>query len=96
MTYVTWHDAGYDHYQGVAKIGKDSSAVVIVPAPGADASTFPAVGLTDVKIYLVADKTVKEITKEEILDGDMVIIYTEHNSDEITAIYVVDDNPRNP
>ena len=94
VTYVTWHDAGYDHYQGVAKIGKDSSAVVIVPAPGQDATTFPAVGLTGVKIYLVADKTVKEITKEEILNNDMVIIYTEHNSDEIVAIYVVDDNPR--
>ena len=96
VTYVTWHDAGYDHYQGVAKIGKDSSAVVIVPAPGQDATTFPAVGLTGVKIYLVADKTVKEITKEEILDNDTVIIYTEHNSDEITAIYVIDDNPGRP
>ena len=71
--------------QGLIEECKDNSAIVI------NAADHPAIGLTGVKIYYVNGDTVTAMEAADLEVGNYVIIYSE--DDEITEIYVFDENP---
>lgn len=89
VTYVTYRAAinTVAIYEGVVSEGSDASAIVVEKTGGTGKT--PAIGLTNVKIYLVENNTVTAVESSEIQVGDQVVVYADHATDNIVAIYIV-------
>ena len=89
VTYVTYRAAinTVEMYEGVVAEGGDASAIVVEKKDGT--GTTPALGLTNVKIYLVSGDKVTAVEASEIQVGDQVVVYADHATDNIVAIYIV-------
>ena len=89
VTYVTYRAAinTVEMYEGVVAEGGDASAIVVEKKDGTGKT--PAIGLTNVKIYLVSGDKVTAVEASEIQVGDQVVVYADHATDNIVAIYIV-------
>ena len=89
VTYVTYRAAinTVEMYEGVVAGGGDASAIVVEKKDGTGKT--PAIGLTNVKIYLVSGDKVTAVEASEIQVGDQVVVYADHATDNIVAIYIV-------
>ena len=89
VTYVTYRAAinTVAIYEGVVSEGSDASAIVVEKTDGTGKT--PAIGLTNVKIYLVSGDKVTAVEAREIQVGDQVVVYADHATDNIVAIYIV-------
>ena len=89
VTYVTYRAAinTVAMYEGVVAEGSDASAIVVEKKDGTGKT--PAIGLTNVKIYLVSGDKVTAVEAREIQVGDQVVVYADHANDNIIAIYIV-------
>ena len=89
VTYVTYRAAinTVEMCEGVVAEGGDASAIVVEKKDGTGKT--PAIGLTNVKIYLVSGDKVTAVEASEIQVGDQVVVYADHATDNIVAIYIV-------
>ena len=88
VTYVTYRAAinTVMYAEGIVDKGSDASAIVVTKDDG---TKTPAIGLTNVKIYLVSGDKVTAVEASEIQVGDQVVVYADHANDNIVAIYIV-------
>ena len=88
VTYVTYRAAinTVTFAEGIVDKGSDASAIVVTKGDG---TKTPAIGLTNVKIYLVSGDKVTAVEASEIQVGDQVVVYADHANDNIIAIYIV-------
>lgn len=88
VTYVTYRAAinTVTFAEGIVDKGSDASAIVVTKDDG---TKTPAIGLTNVKIYLVENNTVTAVESSAIQVGDRVVVYADHANDNIIAIYIV-------